>query len=194
MPEDWRIITLGDVTINNREKIGNTICPVFSTVNTGHLVLSDDYFTKQVYSKNIQKYIRVNEWDFAYNPARINIGSIGINDLGFSGCVSPVYVTFSVEKEYQSFFRFYFKSKKFNEETKLRASGSVRQTLNYYDFALIEIIYPNHNIALKFDELWKSYYTVITKIKKENKRLIEIRDTLLSKLMSGELDVSKIDI
>ena len=107
MPDDWRNTTLGEVTINNREKIGDRIYPVFSAINTGNLIFSDEYFTKQVYSKNTSKYIKVDKWDFAYNPARINIGSIGINELDVIGCVSPVYVAFSVKKEYHSFFRFY---------------------------------------------------------------------------------------
>ena len=39
---------------------------VLSAVNTGNLVLSDDYFDKQVYSKDIGKYLNVNKNDFAY--------------------------------------------------------------------------------------------------------------------------------
>ena len=194
MPDDWRNTTLGEVTINNREKIGDRIYPVFSAINTGNLIFSDEYFTKQVYSKNTSKYIKVDKWDFAYNPARINIGSIGINELDVIGCVSPVYVAFSVKKEYHSFFRFYFKQEMFNMHCKTRASGSVRQALNYDSFALISLIYPSVEYAKKFDDLWKSYYNVIVKIKKENQRLSALRDTLLPKLMNGEIDVSEVKI
>ncbi len=194
MPEDWIEATLGDVTRNIRTKINNNSTPVFSAVNSGNLVYSDDYFNKQVYSKDISKYIRVDNWDFAYNPARINIGSIGINDLGVVGCVSPVYVVFSVQKEYHSFFRFFFRQEWFKQQSLTRASGSVRQTLNYSDFSLIEVVYPTAKYAKQFDAIWKSYYSVIERLRKENEKLSEIRDTLLPKLMNGEIDVSEVKI
>ena len=194
MPEDWKNCYLGDVTINNREKINNCQYPVFSAINTGNLIFSDDYFTKQVYSKDISKYIKVNKWDFAYNPARINIGSIGINELNVAGCVSPVYVVFSVQKEYHSFFRFYFKQSLFKTHCISRASGSVRQSLNYKDFSLIDIIYPSKKYALAFDDIWKSFFSVIVKLKEENQRLAELRDTLLPKLMNGEIDVDDVQV
>ena len=155
---------------------------------------SDDYFKKQVYSKDISKYIKVDNWDFAYNPARINIGSIGLNDLGVIGCVSPVYVVFSVQEEYHSFFRFFFRQEWFKLQSLTRASGSVRQTLNYSDFSLIDVIYPNAEFAKRFDDIWKSYYSVIERLREENVKLSELRDTLLPKLLNGEIDVSAVKI
>lgn len=194
MPDNWKSLTLGDVTENIRTRIGKNNYIVLSAVNTGKLQPSDEFFSKQVYSKNTEKYIKVDEGNFAYNPARINIGSIGINDLGYTGCVSPVYVAFSVEHHYESFFRFYFKSSIFKEETRTRASGSVRQSLNYTDFALIEINYPSTDIARKFNEIYNTFFKVKNDIEKENKSLIQLRDTLLPRLMSGEIDVSKVEI
>ena len=194
MPDNWKSLTLGDVTENIRTRIGKNNYIVLSAVNTGKLQPSDEFFSKQVYSKNTEKYIKVDEGNFAYNPARINIGSIGINDLGYTGCVSPVYVAFSVEHHYESFFRFYFKSSIFKEETRTRASGSVRQSLNYTDFALIEINYPSTDIARKFNEIYNTFFKVKNDIEKENKSLIQLRDTLFPKLMSGEIDVSKVEI
>ena len=194
MPADWIETTLGDVTQNIRTRISNNFASVFSAVNTGNLVYSYDYFNKQVYSKDISKYIMVEKWNFAYNPARINIGSIGINDLDVIGCVSPVYVVFSVHEEYHSFFKFYFKQNSFKQQALTRAFGSVRQTLNYPDFSLIDLIYPSSAWAKKFDNIWKNFYKIIVNLRSENEMLSKLRDTLLPKLMSGELDVSNIDL
>ena len=116
----YEIKQLSEVTTNNRNKIDkNKEYKVLSAVNTGKLVLSDDYFDKRVYSKDIGKYLNVNKNDFAYNPARINIGSIGLNTYDFNCCVSPVYVTFSVDKDYIDFFFFFVKSKRFNAKVTL---------------------------------------------------------------------------
>ena len=192
---NYEIKQLSDVTTNNRNKIDQTKeYKVLSAVNTGNLVLSDDYFDKQVYSKDIGKYLNVNKDDFAYNPARINIGSIGLNTFDFNCCVSPVYVTFSVDKDYIDFFDFYFKSKRFNAEVTLRASGSVRQALNYNDFGMIEIPYPTKEMIDKFNSLYKTIKDRINKNKAKISNLEQIRDTLLPKLMNGEIDLDKIEI
>ena len=192
---NYEIRQLSEVTTNNRNKIDKSReYKVLSAVNTGNLVLSDDYFDKQVYSKDIGKYLNVNKNDFAYNPARINIGSIGLNTFDYNCCVSPVYVTFSVDKDYIDFFDFYFKSKKFNAEVTLRASGSVRQALNYNDFGMIEIPYPSKEMIDKFNNLYKTIKDRINKNKAKISSLEQLRDTLLPKLMNGEIDLDKVEI
>ena len=62
------------------------------------------------------------------------------------------------------------------------------------DFDSFEINLPNENILDKFDTITMPIYKLIVKNKLENKRLAELRDTLLPKLMNGETDVSKVKI
>ena len=52
---------------------------------------------------------------------------------------------------------------------------------------------PTYDVLNKFDEIVKPIFSMILSKTRESKRLIEIRDTLLPKLMSGELDVSNVD-
>ncbi len=175
---------LGEVTNQLSDRVGeNGKYTVLSAINTGILKPSDEYFTKRVYSKDTKKYIVVNTGNFAYNPARVNIGSIGINDLGYIGCVSPVYVVFSVAYEYQSFFKFYFRSKRFGEECVTRASGSVRQTLNYKDFSQISIAYPKKEKADAFNRYWINVKEQMDHYDAEIGKLREIRDLLNSELI-----------
>ena len=96
IPNGWQVGTLADITQQKSEKVGQQEdVKVLSPVTTGKLMLSEEYFTKQVFSESIAKYKVVEIGDFAYNPARVNIGSIGRNEYGYRGCVSPVYVVFS---------------------------------------------------------------------------------------------------
>ena len=191
IPEGWQVEELGNITNSITEKVGKrTDIKVLSPVNTGDLLLSEEYFTKQVYSKNLAKYIMVAPNDFAYNPARINIGSIGMNTFDFSGCVSPVYVVFRCEKEYHHFFNIFKATKNFKEEVNTRAIGGVRQTLSYKDFSLIKIVYPPKEIVEQFNKIYSHIMTLIKKNVLENKRLHQTRDTLLPKLMSGNLKIN----
>ena len=194
IPEGWQVEELGNITNSITEKVGKrTDIKVLSPVNTGDLLLSEEYFTKQVYSKNLAKYIMVAPNDFAYNPARINIGSIGMNTFDFSGCVSPVYIVFRCEKEYHHFFNIFKATKNFKEEVNTRAIGGVRQTLSYKDFSLIKIVYPPKEVVERFNKIYRRIMTLIKKNVLENKRLHQTRDTLLPKLMSGELKINDIN-
>lgn len=193
IPKDWNLMTLGKLTTQIKEKVGKNNYKVFSAVNTGNLILSEEYFDKQVFSKSIEKYIVVKQNEFAYNPARINIGSIGRNDFDYDGCVSPVYVVFKVEEGYENFMNMFIKSKKFNQWVTTLSSGSVRQTLNYKDFSIIKIAYPPKSLVNKFNAIYESYYEVIDYNNSVIHNLEEIRDTLLPKLMSGEIDVSEVN-
>lgn len=194
IPKSWRLITLGEVTEEIRTKIKNKTTTVFSAIKTGELTPSEEYFTKQVYSKDISKYIEVAPLTFAYNPARVNIGSLGLNKFPYTGCVSPVYVVFKSESEYHHFFDFTFKRAFFREEVRVRASGSVRQSLSYADFSLIKIIYPPNDVVEKFNQIYGKISASIRHNQKEIQTLALLRDTLLPKLMSGELDISEVQV
>lgn len=190
IPEGWKVGTLGDITKNKSAKVKErNDVKVLSPVTTGELVLSEEYFTKQVFSSSIAKYKIVNKGDFAYNPARVNIGSLGRNEFDFDGCVSPVYVVFSVLDGYENYFDLFRKTDFFKDSVASLAIGGVRQSLSYDDLSLIETIIPSENVVEKFNNLYNQMKKTIKANKLENSRLSLLRDTLLPRLMSGEQEV-----
>ena len=192
IPKGWRVVSLGEVTKQITEKVGNREdVTVLSPINSGELVLSEEYFTKQVFSKDLSKYLIVSPLSFAYNPARINIGSIGLNTFDFVGCVSPVYVVFECEPNYQYFFDFFKRTAMFKDEVALRAIGGVRQSLGYNDLSLIKTIYPTSDVVVEFNNLYLKMKEVMIKNTDQNEKFISLRDSLLPKLMSGELKINE---
>lgn len=188
IPAGWSVRSLGEVTTEMREKVGiRQGVKVLSPVTTGQLVLSEEYFTKQVFSESIAKYLIVKPNDFAYNPARVNIGSLGRNEYSFDGCVSPVYTVFRCEVGYENFFDLYRRTEPFQDEVISRSNGGVRQTLGYKDFALIRLAYPSHNVIEAFNSIYQRLLKGIKQCLAENRSLVEQRDTLLPMLMSGQL-------
>ena len=193
IPKGWRVGTLGDICTQSSEKVGirNDI-KVLSPVTTGCLMLSEEYFTKQVFSESIAKYKVVKRGAFAYNPARVNIGSLGRNEYDFDGCVSPVYVVFECKDGYANYFDLYRTTERFKTEVLLRAIGGVRQSLNYTDFAMIQTIIAPQETIDAFNPMFEKIKVTQKHLETENNRLAELRDTLLPKLMSGELKVNEI--
>ena len=195
IPKGWRVGTLGDLCIQSSEKVGNkNDVKVLSPVTTGSLMLSEEYFTKQVFSESIAKYKIVKRGAFAYNPARVNIGSLGRNEYDFDGCVSPVYVVFECKNGYSNYFDLYRTTERFKTEVLLRAIGGVRQSLNYTDFAMIQTIIAPQEIVDAFNPLFEKIKVIQKHLEQESRRLAELRDTLLPKLMSGELKVNEVEI
>lgn len=184
IPEGWQAVQLKDVTTQITARIGERKCQVLSAVNSGELVLSVEHFNKQVFSKETNKYIIVKPNTYAYNPSRINIGSLGRNKFDFAGCVSPIYVVFSVAEEYISFFDQFFASQTFKNEVLLRASGSVRQALNYSDFGQIALQCPPLSIMQAFNEKIDIILQKLSALSAEIQTLSNLRDNHLAEFFS----------
>lgn len=110
-----------------RNKSGEDIS-VYSVTNEKGFCT--DYFSKEVASKDRTTYKIVPRGYFAYNPSRINIGSIGWQNHEDRVIVSPLYVVFGVSKYIdQQYLLHYFKSDRMLTLIKEYATGSVRDNL-----------------------------------------------------------------
>ena len=77
---------------------------------------------------------------------------------------------------------------------KLGQGGSTIVNLNKSQFAKIQVTIPAIPAMTDFDKIVSPIFEKILQNQKENLCLTSLRDNLLSKLMSGELDVSNIDL
>lgn len=92
-----------------------------------------------------QKYHIVKENWIAYNPYRINVGSIGIKTGELSGeYISPAYVVFSCKDTLlPEYFLLMLKSEYFKKLIQDSTTGSVRQILSYEKLANLEAPIPS---------------------------------------------------
>jgi len=72
--------------------------------------------------------------------------------------------------------------------------GSTQPLITQGDIKKIVILVPDENTLKKFEEFAGSLMGQWERNNNENIKLISLRDTLLPKLMSGEIDVSNIDV
>ena len=110
--------------------------PVYSVTNTQGFCR--DYFGKEVASKDKTTYKIVPRGCFAYNPSRINVGSVDWQRDEDRVIVSPLYNVFAVSPEIDKQYLYYFlKSDITLYYIKEKATGSVRDNLKLsmlYDF------------------------------------------------------------
>ena len=77
---------------------------------------------------------------------------------------------------------------------KLIVTGAVQQKVSQQNLKKVAAIIPSKEVLSAFDKLIQPIFAQIRNIRDENALLVELRDTLLPKLMSGEFDVSDIDL
>ena len=124
-----------------RNKFGEDI-PVFSVTNTQGFCR--DYFGKDVSSKDRTTYKIVPKGYFAYNPSRINVGSVDWQRREDRVIVSPLYNVFSVSPELdQQYLYYYLKSDIGLFYIKAAATGSVRDNLKFAMLADFQISLPS---------------------------------------------------
>lgn len=85
--------------------------------------------------------------DYAYNPSRINLGSIALNKD--KNCIiSPMYVVFHIKADklkflIPEFLQIWFARKEFQRSTLFYASGSVRDTFGFVEMSRVKIPIPS---------------------------------------------------
>ena len=147
-----------EVSARNR---GGNEARVLTVTNSRGFVLPEDQFERRVASADLSNYKIVRRGQYAYNPSRINVGSIARLDGWDDGVLSPMYVVFRLDdaKINSDYFLHWLNSHEARQRIKNSAQGSVRETVSFSEFAAITIPLPDTNtqsaIARYFNALRK---------------------------------------
>jgi len=147
---EWKEKNLGEVTqcINRRNK-SNRALPIYSISNTdGFIPQSEQFAGLDSGSRgyDISLYKIVGKHTFAYNPARINVGSIGYSGDLKDVLISSLYVCFKTSDEMDdSFLMYFFSTSMFKQTVENNVEGGIRSYLFYENFSKIKIAYPTLN-------------------------------------------------
>ena len=157
-------VRLGDyiTEITTRNK-ANSCDNVLSVSNKmGFIKQSEQFEDRTVASEDKRNYKVVTEGCFAYNPARINVGSIALLETQKVGIISPMYVCFKTSnKLIADYLKFYYQSAIFFKELHKKLEGSVRQCLTYENMCKIQIPYVNVEQQRKIATALKEFATRI---------------------------------
>lgn len=97
-------------------------------------------------------------------------------------------------KEINYYIFDYMQSLQFKNDLAAITIGSTQQALTIISLSKMKIQVPSNQYLKEYYSFSKKIHDSIVANQAENSRLVEIRDTLLPKLMSGDLDVSDLDI
>ena len=164
-----------DLAINNVESISNKL---------GFIKQTEQFEDYSVASADLSNYYVISEKQFAYNPSRINVGSIAYKKEGDTlSVVSPLYVSFStVENIDDSYLWYWFRTSLFDSQRAIYSEGGVRDTLSFNRLSNIELIFPALPEQETIGSFFRNLDKAITKQEKKVNQLKESKQTLLRKM------------
>ena len=188
LPEGWRIGTVGDIIqLHDSKRV-----PLSGTERSKMAKLYPYYG-----ATSLMDYVD----NYLFDGIYLLLGEDGtvVDNLGFP-ILQYVYGRFWVNnhahiitgKEGFSVEELYL----FFGLTNIKSivTGAVQQKVSQQNLKKVPAIIPSSTALSSFDELIQPIFSQIRNLRDENARLTSLRDTLLPKLMSGELDVSAIEL
>lgn len=189
--DKWTETTIEKITKNFSNKNKELIdARIYSVTNSNGFVYQSDHFSREVAGDDLTGYKIIRKNEFAYNPARINVGSIAFftDDIGI---ISSLYVCFKTnEKVSNEFFIEWLKIEKTKHDIERYGEGGVRIYLWYDLFKKLKINLPSIEeqnaivevLAAANQEL-KNYETKLEALQLQKKGLMQ-------QLLTGKIRVN----
>jgi len=174
-----------EISKRNRE---NKFDRVLSVTNRNGFVLPEDQFERRVASSDLCNYKIVSRGQYAYNPSRINVGSIARLDDWNNGVLSPMYVVFKLneEKIFSDFFLHWLSSHEAKERIRKSAQGSVRETVSFTDFGAIKFPLPSLEQQREIASTLNTARREIDLLKNQLEAFRRQKRGLMQKLLTGK--------
>lgn len=141
---EWEEKKLGEILIKNSTKNKKQKYSLVQSVsNKFGLINQEEYFeNRRIAGKDTSNYYVIKKGYFAYNPSRIDVGSLAYKYDNETSIISPLYVSFKADNKLvlDYFLLNWFDSENFTKQ--MIFEGGVRNTLNYESLIQIKILLP----------------------------------------------------
>lgn len=173
--------------VSSRNRGGNE-ARVLSVTNSRGFVLPEDQFERRVASADLSNYKVVHRGQYAYNPSRINVGSIARLAGWDDGVLSPMYVVFRIDeaKVNSDYFLHWLNSHEARQRIKNSAQGSVRETVSFSEFGAITIPLPDISTQTAIARYLNALREEIGLLRKYTDALKTQKRGLMQKLLTGQ--------
>ena len=125
----------------NRRNVGCN--RVLSVTNTRGFILQEEQFDKIVASNDTSNYKVVRRGEFAYNPSRVNVGSLAMLNDYDEGILSPMYIVFKANENINKKYLLQcLQSWWFRGHIPAYTQGSVRDSLSFDGLCSMKFYIP----------------------------------------------------
>jgi type I restriction enzyme, S subunit len=144
---EWELKKLGEVLIKNSNKNKGQKYTLVQSVSNKHGFINQDemFEDRRVASKDTSNYYVIEKGHFAYNPSRIDVGSLAYKYDNEVSTISPLYISFRANQEFltDNFLLNWFSTEQFQMQMNNSFEGSVRNTLSYESLIKMDISIPS---------------------------------------------------
>jgi type I restriction enzyme S subunit len=192
IPERWEVNLLDAFAENIRDGIDPTKeAPDLPYVGLEHI--EKKKFNLPAYGRagdvESQKS-KFSKTDFLFGKLRPYFHKVCFPQI--SGiCSTDILVIRAKKLEYQGFVGSLIFNEEFVEFSNIRSTGTRMPRASWRDMASYEITTPGETLLKVFNQICNSHWTTCAKLNANSRTLAELRDTLLPKLLSGELSVGE---
>ena len=190
---EWKRVKLRDcVEEVNERTTENNQYEVLTSSKSG-IYSQEDYFDKQVASKDNTGYKIIKRGQFTYRSMSDN-GTFTINrlenrDIGIVSPAYPVFEAISINPEYLKYF---FQSEGFRKEIYNLSQGSTRTALKYKDLSNIEILLPTIEEQERIVRILTNIDEVLRNYEKNNNEQINYMNYIMKKTLDKKEDMIKL--
>ena len=192
--KEWKKVRLGDCIqeINDRT-IKNNQYEVLTSSKSG-IYSQQEYFDKQVASKDNIGYKIIKKGQFTYRSMSDN-GTFTINRLENKkiGIVSPAYPVFQAVNINADYLKYFFQSELFRKAIHTLSQGSTRTALKYKDLSEIKILLPSIEEQNNLVKILESVDKIIVSYEKLLEQKNEYIKALFVKMFENkDFDICKL--
>lgn len=194
--DPWHEHSLGQLIleVNERNKAGKHT-KVLSVTNTRGFVLPEEVFSKRVASANLSNYKVVRAGQFAYNPSRLNVGSLGLLQGHELGLLSPMYVVFRTKAAVDSHYLYHwFQSDVAKGKILRSAEGSVRESVSFSALSRMSISLPSLQEQHRITSVLSTADAEIENLEKQLEAYKRQKRGLMQQLLTGKKRVEVDDM
>jgi type I restriction enzyme S subunit len=190
LPEGWKWVKLGEVIEEVKERKGRRdISTVLTVSNTEGLVDQTEFFGRNLSSQDTSNYKVVYKGCFVYNPARINVGSISLNDSYEYAIVSPMYSVFRTKEcLLPKYLSYWIQLPNFKYMVINNTAGSVRESLNFSRLITFDFPLPPLPEQRKIAQILETVDNAIEKTEKIIEKYKRIKQGLMQDLLTKGID------
>lgn len=178
--------------ISERNK-DSKITNVLSVTNSRGFINQSEQFDRSVASEDASNYKIVRKGQFAYNPSRVNVGSLDLLRNFDEGILSPMYIVFSTNEKHllPDFLYFHLKTQWFYGHIPMFLQGSVRDSLSFDGLCSMKFFIPSIEEQKAIVQILQAADKEISLLKTKAEKLREKKKGLMQQLLTGKIRITK---
>jgi type I restriction enzyme, S subunit len=167
------------------------VTSVLSVTNSRGFINQSDQFDRVVASEDATNYKIVRKGQFAYNPSRVNVGSLDLLRNFDEGILSPMYVVFSSDEKklLADFLYYHLKTQWFYGHMPMFVQGSVRDSLSFDGLCSMKFFIPTLEEQAAIVKVLQAANKEISLLKLKAEKLREKKKGLMQQLLTGKIRI-----